>query len=242
MFLLVVLCYVVLCCIVQYPPLCDEEAAIACEFEFLQCRLFSGPADDPDTMCACGESFYGDCIRRAGCVMNTEFDKLGNNEVFLKKCVDHVVKYDCPSTLMCAVNCASEGSVNASSSQVMPINNYGDTHLRLRICEQKLHENKLKKYSTVVSLACNDMSEFLVCERWIPPFTFVVVALPTSTTYLEIDYCDVSDDETERHCRTVDPAPARLYGSSVLFPSTFDVAQTNVSICSTDGNTCDVTT
>ena len=220
----------------QYPPLCDEEAAIACEFEFLQCRLFSGPADDPETMCACGESFYGDCIRRAGCVMDQEFDKLGNNEIYLKKCVDHVVKFDCESTLMCSVNCASEGTINASTAQIMPINNYGDQHLRLRFCDQKLHVNQLEKFSTVVSLACSAMTDFLVCERWIPPFTFTTVSIPSTTTYMEIDYCDVNpDDPLDRFCHTTDPPPDRLYGSSVLFPSTFDVTQTAVSVCTTDG-------
>jgi hypothetical protein len=187
-------------------------------------------------MCACGESFYGDCIRRAGCVMDTEFDQLGNNEVFLKKCADHVVMYDCSSTLMCSVNCASEGAINASTAQIIPINNYGDQHLRLRFCEQKLHVNQFKKYATVVSLACSELSDFLVCERWIPAFTFTTVSIPPTTTYMEVDFCDVNpDDPLDRFCNTVNPPPARLYGSSVLFPSTFDVAQTAVSVCSSDG-------
>jgi hypothetical protein len=169
--------------------------------------------------------------------MDTEFDKLGNNEVYLKKCVDHVVKYDCPSTLMCAVNCASEGAINATTAKIMPFNNYGDQHLRLRFCAQKLHVNQLEKYSTVVSLACSGMSDFLVCERWIPPFTFTTVSIPSTTTYMEIDYCDVNpNDPLDRFCHETDPAPDRLYGSSVLFPSTFNVAQTSVSVCSTDGN------
>jgi len=43
------------------------KAALACEYDFLQCRLFTGPADDPATMCACGEIFYGQCLRAAGC-------------------------------------------------------------------------------------------------------------------------------------------------------------------------------
>jgi hypothetical protein len=94
----------------------------------------------------------------------------------------------------------------------------------------------LEKYSTVVSLACNDMTDFLVCERWIPPFTFTTVSIPSTTTYLEIDYCDVNpDDPLDRFCNTVNPPPDRLYGSTVLFPSTFNVDQTSVSVCSTDG-------
>jgi len=169
--------------------------------------------------------------------MHREFDKLGKNEVYLKKCADHVVKYNCPSTLMCAVNCASEGKIDASTAKIMPFNNYGDRALRLRFCDQKLHVNQLKKYSTVVSLACKDMSDFLVCERWIPPFTYTTVSIPSQTTYIEIDYCDVNPyDDNDRFCHKVNPPPTRLYGSSVLFPSTFDVPQTNVSVCKTDDN------
>lgn len=39
----------------EYPDPCDSDAAAACEYDFLQCRLFTGPADDPTTMCNCGE-------------------------------------------------------------------------------------------------------------------------------------------------------------------------------------------
>jgi hypothetical protein len=64
-----------------YPPGCDIEAALVCEKSFLNCKLFTGPADDPKTLvrvclkclsiiffikCTCGEQFYGDCLRRAG--------------------------------------------------------------------------------------------------------------------------------------------------------------------------------
>ena len=35
----------------DFPTGCDTEAAAACEYEFTTCRLFSGPVDDPDTLC-----------------------------------------------------------------------------------------------------------------------------------------------------------------------------------------------
>ena len=33
-----------------YPPGCDIEAALVCEKNFLNCKLFTGPADDPKTL------------------------------------------------------------------------------------------------------------------------------------------------------------------------------------------------
>jgi hypothetical protein len=187
-------------------------------------------------MCACGEEFYGKCIRAAGCEMHKELDPLGNGDIYAKKCVDHIVKYDCPSTLMCSVNCATEGSIDLTTSKIIPFNNYGLYSLRVRICSRKVHSQKLSRYSQVVPQACEKMSDFQICTRWIPGLTFVPVAIPQSTTYLEIDYCDVSEDGNTRFCHVTEPSPSRVYGSQYIFPSTFDVPQTNVSICKTNGN------
>lgn len=35
-----------------------------------------------------------------------------------------------------------------------------------------------------------------VCSRWIPPGTFVPVALPIDTTYVEVDSCTYLNDGT----------------------------------------------
>jgi hypothetical protein len=50
----------------QQPTGCDEEAALACEQEFLTCQLFSGPANDKETLCTCASVYYGLCLRKAG--------------------------------------------------------------------------------------------------------------------------------------------------------------------------------
>ena len=218
----------------EIPPECDPIAAIQCEYEFLQCRLFSGPADDAPTMCACGEHFYGDCIRRAGCEMTREFDPLGNDEIYAKKCVDHIIKYDCPSTLMCSTNCASAGSVNRDTAKIIPFNNYGPYYLRLRFCDRIVHPQKKNRYATVQPVACHDISDFLICSRWVPPLTFVPVAIPSNTTYIEVDYCE-NDNAGNRFCHVTEPSPSRVYGNSLIFPRTFDVPQTSFSICETNG-------
>jgi len=50
----------------ETPPGCDSEAALQCEYDFLICKLFNGPANDAKTLCDCAKEFYGSCIRRAG--------------------------------------------------------------------------------------------------------------------------------------------------------------------------------
>lgn len=57
------------------PPGCDEEAALKCEYDFLLCKLFNGPANDPVTLCNCANDFYGACLRLAG-VSRTITDRI----------------------------------------------------------------------------------------------------------------------------------------------------------------------
>ena len=56
----------------DYPPGCDSAAALQCEYDFLLCKLFNGPANDRGTLCNCASSFYGICLRLAGvrCVVS----------------------------------------------------------------------------------------------------------------------------------------------------------------------------
>ncbi len=49
-----------------YPRGCDEDAALQCEYDFLLCKLFGGPANDKPTLCRCASEFYGSCLRLAG--------------------------------------------------------------------------------------------------------------------------------------------------------------------------------
>lgn len=49
-----------------YPTICDSEAALKCEYDFLLCQLFNGPANDAETLCTCATEFYGSCLRLAG--------------------------------------------------------------------------------------------------------------------------------------------------------------------------------
>jgi hypothetical protein len=212
----------------EFPLGCNETQAILCEQQFLECRLFRGPADDPATMCLCGQEFYGNCIRQAGCQFHIEFDPLGKNEIYEKKCVDHLIKYDCEDTLICGLNCASETNINTSIAKIIPFNNYGIKSLRLRFCDRIVHPNRLERYATVVPVPCETMNDFLICVRWIPPLTFLPVAIPSNTTYIEIDSCSEED-------KSCDEKPQRLYGNRNIFPSAFNVQQTNVSICKTDG-------
>jgi hypothetical protein len=50
----------------KYPPGCNTAEALQCEYEFLLCKLFGGPANDKPTLCRCASDFYGNCLRLAG--------------------------------------------------------------------------------------------------------------------------------------------------------------------------------
>lgn len=156
----------------------------------------------------------------------------------MKTCVDFIIENNCPDPLICSVNCASDASIDPSATKIIPFNNYGQHYLRIRTCLYKVHEQRLERYSTIVQGACTGLGEFQVCSRLIPPLTFVPVALPINTTYIEIDNCVVTAEAgTYNQTYSCDAKnPARVYGNQYLFPRTFDVAQTNVSVCTADGN------
>lgn len=148
-------------------------------------------------------------------------------------CIQEIIDNNCPSTLMCAMNCASDGSIDPAASKVLPFNNYGETYLRIRMCNRTVHPQRYNMYSFVNVVPCQTASDFQICNRWIPPHTFVPVALPIDTTYVEIDSCYFLHDGTP-YCPS--SPMSRLYGNSILFPSTFDVPRTNTSTCASNGN------
>jgi hypothetical protein len=144
---------------------------------------------------------------------------------------------NCPDPLICATNCASDTSIDTNQMKIIPFNNYGESYLRIRTCLYKVHAQRLDRYATIQQGACSSLSDFEVCTRLIPPQTFVPVALPINTTYIEIDSCEVirgagSYNQTY-NCNQDNPT--RIYGNQYLFPRSFDVAQTNNSVCTTDG-------
>jgi hypothetical protein len=226
----------------EYPTGCDTDAAAECEYKFTTCRLFSGPVDDPDTLCTCGEDFYGSCLRAAGCENAVEVSELGNDEVYMRKCVNHIMKYDCEDTMTCAVNCATSLNVNRTISKIIPFNNYGPYYLRVRVCKETINELRATRYSLIQIGTCEELDDFEICNRWIPPMAFVPVALPIDAKYVEVDLCEIDKDTGEYICHT-EWEPQRIFGNSYIFPSTFDIAQSNTSICATDadclGSYCD---
>ena len=154
----------------------------------------------------------------------------------MRTCVDFIIENNCPDPLICSINCASDGSIDKATTKVIPFNNYGESYLRVRTCLYKVHEQRLERYATIQQGACKTLSDFEVCSRLIPPNTFVPVALPINTTYIEIDNCNViGTSSTDNQTYSCDQKyPARVYGNSFLFPRSFDVAQTNTSVCTTD--------
>lgn len=227
---------------------CDEEAAAACEYELLKCKIFTGPAGDEPTLCRCGSEFWGNCLRKAGCETSRQVDPLSEKLPYMQLCVKHIIQYNCPDVTMCSINCASDGVIDRDSTKIIPFNNYGKYYLRVRSCNKRYHANKLEKYAVIEQVACEvkegeDVSDFATCARFIPPLHFVPVALPKNTTYIEVDNCELLTDGTY-HCHvTSEPKPVRLYGNEYIFPRTFDVAQSKDSVCTSDdqctGSYCD---
>ena len=226
----------------ELPTGCDLDAAQQCEYEFLTCRLFSGPVDDPPTLCKCGEEFYGACLRLAGCTIHEEVGALSLGELYMKKCVDHIIKYDCPDTMMCGINCSSETSVDREISKIIPFNNYGQYYMRIRICSYVFHEQRMERYALMQVGSCQLLEDFDICSRWVPPFSYVPVALPAAATYIEVDACEIDEVTGEYFCHD-DWEPQMIFGNSVLFPRTFDAPKTEFSECASDddclGSFCD---
>eukprot|EP01039_Chlorochromonas_danica_P002355 gene2356-2584_t len=229
-----------------YPPGCDTTAAAQCEYQFLLCKLFNGPANDATTLCSCAKQFFGDCIRQAGCTTSPEVGSLTDHQLYIKVCIDFIIEYNCPDPLICGINCASDGNIDTTTTKVLPFNNYGDYYLRVKPCLYSVHQVRYDKYSMVYQAACTTIDEFEACNRFVPPSSFVPVAVPINTTYIEIDSCvyNTSATTTSNYtCYSSNPSPVRVYGNKYLFPTSYDSNVTSSSICSSDddclGSFCD---
>lgn len=215
-----------------HPIGCNKAAAAKCEYDYLYCKLFQGPANDPATICKCSEIFYGECINEAGCLLYPQVSALSTHQIYMSNCISTIISNDCSSTLQCGINCASEGIIDSSISKILPFNNYGSYYLRVKICIKKVHPQKLSRYSFIDVVFCKQLSDFEVCSRWIPPHSFVPVAVPINATYLEVDSCEIVGNKY--NCLS-NPAPVRIYGNQFQYPKSLDIAITNSSFCTSNG-------
>jgi hypothetical protein len=140
---------------------------------------------------------------------------------------------NCPDPLICGINCASQEAIDTSVMKIIPFNNYGQYYLRVKTCLFKVHADRLERYSTIDQVPCTSLSQYEVCSRFIPPSTFVPVALPINTTYIEIDSCIINADGS--YSCLSNPMPARVYGNQRLFPRSYETEQTVSSVCESDG-------
>lgn len=150
----------------------------------------------------------------------------------MSTCVDFIIEYDCADATMCAINCASDTTIDRSNTKIIPFNNYGQYYLRTRICLAKVQEQRLQRYSVIQQVTCSSTSDFSICNRWIPPSSFVPVALPINTTYIEIDSCIITNNGSYSCLKT--PGPQQVYGNSYLFPTSFEVSPSNSTTCTAD--------
>lgn len=171
-------------------------------------------------------------IYRHQCETANEVGPLTLHQIYMKTCVDFIMENDCPDPLICSINCASDTNIDKSTTKIIPFNNYGQYYLRIKTCLSKVHEQRLERYSVIQQDSCKSIDEFEVCSRWIPPSTFVPVALPIDTTYIEIDSCEIIGNGTYSCPSSL--ISTKVYGNRFLFPESYDVAQTASSICTTD--------
>ena len=143
-------------------------------------------------MCACGKEYYGNCLRNAGCSFSKDDGSLSNTtgNYYTKKCIDDIILNQCPDPLVCSVNCASDGQININSMKIIPVNNYGQYYLRIRSCiARNIHPQQFARYSIIDNSGCRTDDDFAFCTRFIPPMTFIPVALDFNTSYIEVDSC-----------------------------------------------------
>lgn len=141
------------------------------------------------------------------------------------------MEHKCSDPLICAINCAADTQIDRSTTKIIPFNNYGQYYLRTRICLTKIQEQRLQRYSVIQQVTCSDLSEFNICNRWVPPSSFVPVALPINTTYIEIDSCEITNNGSYA---CLDTGAQKVYGNSYLFPKSFEVTPSSQTICSSD--------
>ena len=142
-------------------------------------------------MCRCGEVFFGQCIRAAGCQTHMEVSPILKQDIYLKQCIDLILKYDCPNpSVMCAVNCATDGSINPDTSLIIPFNNYGQYFLRIRLCNRKVHSKTLQRYSTVDTGNSRILVILILPQLAIVVHKHIVKSISTKAMYLHYRFID----------------------------------------------------
>jgi hypothetical protein len=129
-----------------------------------------------------------------GCETSPEVGPFTKHELYHKTCVDVIRQYDCPVTSICALNCASDGNIDPLTTRMLPINNYGQYYLRIRLCMSTVAPQKLERYSVIDPGFCKEITDFTLCSRYVPPHSFIPVAIPITATSIQIDSCERDSD------------------------------------------------
>ena len=186
-----------------------------CDYEYLQCRLFSGPAGDLPTLCKCGREYYGKCVRSAGCSFARDDGSLTTGNIYTGKCIADIMTNECPDPLVCSINCAGDSQISPKTMKILPVNNYGQYYLRIRVCVgRNVHPQQFSRYSIIDNSGCKTMDDFNFCSRFVPPMTFIPVAVDFNTSYIEIDSCTMTivNNKEVYSCAT------NFYVNSYKFP------------------------
>lgn len=239
------------------PASCNLRQQQKCEAEYLECRLYGGPADSAETECSCLTEHYGICLRNAGCAADRMSD-----------CVSELMRFNCEDMTVCGNNCVGNGrgSIDKDTARILPVNNFGKNYLQFSVCDKGVNPAALSRFNEIRMSRCDETS-FKICPYWIPPSTFTALAIDHNATYIKMERCvyvpstseDASstgnsstysdtddaaeeDDDYVAECLT-NPRPVEYYGTKRLWPSAVDVEYAGDVFCGDDkhcsGSYCD---
>lgn len=177
------------------PAACNLRQQQKCESEYLECRLYGGPADSAETECSCLTEHYGICLRNAGCAADRMSD-----------CVSELMRFNCKDMTVCGNNCVGNGrgSIDRDTARILPVNNFGKNYLQFSVCDKGVNPAALSRFNEIRMSRCDEES-FKVCPYWIPPSTFTALAIDHNATYIKMERCVYVDSSTRSSAPTALP-------------------------------------
>ena len=208
---------------------CDRAAAMECEVEYRLCKD-NNIANDSSVNCECDFQLYGVCIRNAQCEFASREDPfITNHDMYFRQCIDGLVANNCPDPSFCYVSCTPHLEFNPNTDRVLPVNNYGLTFLQIRTCNAAINPSLLHDFGMTQMGTCSP-SEIFTCPVWLPPSSYTLVTIPSSSSYISFDYCTFSNQTA-----LCNGTSSSIFSSELASIGSFDTAV--ITSCSSDGNT-----
>lgn len=224
---------------------CDYNQALNCEIEYINCKN-SNIANNTQINCECATIFFGKCLPSTHCLFTMNSQSIfytNSSSSYFRTCIHHLVDNNCQNPSFCYLNCVpSDSSVTSifltqdtntkKNTFILPINNYGKYYLQISLCNKGVNRQILTDFRQIYPDICSPL-QFTYCPTWIPPSTFLLAVIPTTTTYLLISYCNITMNGSS-FCYESNPLPSKVFANSLKWTTSFD---TPVSLfCDHDGS------